>query len=64
MKIYIITFEYHGESGSGIVGAYASEKEVQKVMDILDNHGDMSKVFKVKTIDDVEVESWPDKSSA
>jgi len=56
MTVYIITYEYPQESGNGIVGVYTSEGHAKQIMAILDAHGDMSKVFKIKTVADVEVE--------
>ncbi len=55
MTIYIITWRYHGEAGSGVVGAYASEKSAFHIMKLLEGHGDMSKIFEMTTAEDVEV---------
>jgi hypothetical protein len=56
MTIYIITYRYHAEAGSGVVGAYASKEEADRVLKLLENHGDMSKVFEVAAVEDVKVE--------
>jgi hypothetical protein len=55
ITVYVITWRYSGESGSGIVGAYASEEWAKKVFKALEDHGDMSKIFEMITITDVEV---------
>ncbi len=57
MTVYIITWKYPGESGSGIVGAYSTEQKAQEVMEILDAHGDIGKVFEIVVIADVEIKS-------
>jgi hypothetical protein len=54
--VYIITYEYPQESGHGIVGVYTSEARAKQILAILDAHGDMSKVFKITTVADLEVE--------
>jgi hypothetical protein len=56
MTIYIITYRYYQEPGSGVVGAYATKEAAQKVLRILEDHGDMSKVFELVVTEDVEVE--------
>ena len=57
-QIYVITYEYSDKSGFGTVGAWASEEAARAVMGILETHGDISKVFKLKTLPvEVDLES-------
>jgi len=60
MTVYIVTYRYHGEPdhgepGSGVVGAYASKEAAVQILKLLVDHGDLSKVFEMVVVADVEV---------
>jgi hypothetical protein len=55
MTVFIVTYRYHGEPGSGVVGAYASKEAADQVLKLLVDHGDLSKVFEMVVVQDVEV---------
>lgn len=56
MTIYIITYRYNAEAGSGVVGAYASEEEANRILELLNTHGDISKVFEIAAVKDVKID--------
>jgi hypothetical protein len=51
MKIWAITWKYGDKSAFGIVGLYGKEDVAKERLALLADHGDISKVFEIHTLE-------------
>ena len=51
MKVWAITWKYGDKSGFGIVGLYGKEEIAKGRLEMLTEHGDLSKVFEIHTFE-------------
>ncbi len=50
-KRYVLSYSYTDQSAYGLIGIYSTQREANRLLTLLQTHGDKSKEFKIDELD-------------